>query len=163
MRANLSTIYPDMDTADRFWAKVDKTDECWVWKAHRNKGYGQFSMGGRAGGMRAAHRISYEWANGPIPPGKSVDHRCHNRACVNPAHLRLVDGHKQNAENLAGAHRDCRSGVRGVRWHAGRWEAYVGHNNKVLYLGRFDTIDEAEAVVVAKRNELFTHNDMDRV
>lgn len=29
-------------------------------------------------------------------------------------------------------------------------------------LGTFDTMEEAEDVVIAKRNELFTHNDLDR-
>jgi hypothetical protein len=39
----------------------------------------------------------------------------------------------------------------------------VKHDGKRIYLNRFDTTPEAEAAVIAKRNELFTHNDLDRL
>lgn len=84
----------------RFWAKVEKTDTCWLWTACLYpSGYGQFSMAGR---MVRAHRVSYELHVGPIPTGLQIDHTCHNdsgclggftcphRRCVNPAHLEPV-------------------------------------------------------------------------
>lgn len=38
-----------------------------------------------------AHRIVWEWHHGPIPGGMTVDHKdCHNRRCVEIAHLRLI-------------------------------------------------------------------------
>lgn len=36
--------------------------------------------------------------------------------------------------------------------------ARVKHNGVLYSAGQYDTIAEAEAAVIAKRNELFTHN-----
>lgn len=74
--------------AERFWAKVEKTDSCWIWIAYKTvKGYGWFRAGER---NVMAHRWSYESTHGPIPDGMQIDHLCRNRACVNPAHLEAV-------------------------------------------------------------------------
>jgi hypothetical protein len=91
-----------------------------------------------------------------------VDHACHNRACVNPDHLRLASP-KQNQENRRGAASSNRSsGVRGVTYGRGKWIASVQHNGKRYNCGGFSSVEEAEAAVVAKRLELFTHNIVDR-
>jgi len=149
--------------SERLWARVDKTETCWNWTGslHRS-GYGL--MGGNADGRKITlrvHRVAFAAVNGEIPEGMQVDHVCHNRACVNPAHLRLTT-HKENQENRSGPRRDCKSGVRGVYESRGQWAAEVRHHGKRIYLGRFSTLPSAEAAVVAKRNELFTHNDIDR-
>lgn len=79
-----------MTLADRFWAKVDKSGDCWIWTASRNpKGYGQIAM--KPGGPKLAHRVAWELLNGPVPDGLQLDHLCRNRLCVNPAHLEPVD------------------------------------------------------------------------
>lgn len=77
--------------AQRFWAKVRKTDTCWLWTAStRDKGYGAFSY--RVDGKQIqdrAHRYSWVLRHGAIPDGLWVLHRCDVPACVNPAHLFL--------------------------------------------------------------------------
>jgi hypothetical protein len=106
----------------------------------------------------------YEMEHGPVPAGFEVDHACRNKGCSRPSHLRLAT-RKQNMENVAGANRNnTTSGVRGVHWNKAdkKWVAQVGHNHKTHYVGRFDTLSEAAAAVLAKRNELFTHNEADR-
>jgi len=80
--------------ADRFWEKVQKTDSCWIFTgAGCGVGYGEIWAHGRV--MRA-HRVAYELLIGPVPEGLTLDHRCRNRRCVNPAHLEPVT----NRENL---------------------------------------------------------------
>lgn len=83
-----------MDTATlaRFTRKftVD-ANGCWVWTAAvESGGYGHMNVGGRAGKMMRAHRLSYEHYIGPIPAGLDLDHLCRVRRCVNPAHLEAV-------------------------------------------------------------------------
>jgi hypothetical protein len=152
-----------MTLDERFWPKVDKSGECWEWKAGRTAvGYGQICINNK---MVLAHRVSYSMVHGPIPKGYDIDHICINRGCVNPAHLRLAT-RKQNMENRSGPNANNRSsGVRGVTLDgkSGLWRAQLMHDGKGMSLGTFATIAEAEAVVSAKRLELFTHSDMDRI
>jgi hypothetical protein len=82
-------------------------DDCWLWIGHRHNklGYGTLSWTGT--GVKArnvlAHRVAYELAHGPIPHGYQVHHRCHNKWCVNPAHLEAVTPSEHT--RLTNAHR----------------------------------------------------------
>ncbi|MEW1813261.1 HNH endonuclease signature motif containing protein [Pseudarthrobacter phenanthrenivorans] len=146
-----------MSIEERFWAKVDKSGECWIWTAARyGSGYGAFRVSPEIG-TRAAHRCAWELSRGEIPPGKFLDHMCHNRPCVNPAHLRVVSN-KENGENRAPME------SRGVAWRKDRqkWRARVTHNCKEYFAGYFDSHEDAAKAARALRNELFTHNDLDR-
>lgn len=73
---------------ERFWAKVEKTEDCWLWTGGLStQGYGLISVGLRG---EYAHRFSYEVHVGAVPDGKQLDHLCRVRQCVNPAHLEPV-------------------------------------------------------------------------
>lgn len=86
---------------ERFWEKVDKSGECWEWTAGKNSsGYGKFNVNGKT---TSSHRFSYEIANGYIPDGMLVCHRCDNPACIRPSHLFVgTDGDNARDRNAKG-------------------------------------------------------------
>jgi len=150
--------------SERFWPKVEKTEGCWNWTGSKDRhGYGRLAGEGKGASPKRSHRVSFELANGPIPNGMDIDHICHNPACVKPDHLRAAT-RKENMENRSGPQRNSTSGVLGVTWakKANAWKAQVAHNKKNLHIGYYSTLEEAESAVIAKRLELFTHNDRDR-
>ena len=89
----------------RFWDKVNKTDNCWMWTAAtNNKGYGNVRFGPRPGKLWLAHRYSWTISFGDIPKGLCVLHKCDTPLCVNPDHLFL--GTKQdNSLDMTVKHR----------------------------------------------------------
>lgn len=85
-------------------------DGCWMWNGSTHAcnpkspefKYGnvsaQFTRYGYNLQFGTAHRLTYFLFNGPIGPGMTVDHTCHNPLCVNPSHLRLCT-QQENSSN----------------------------------------------------------------
>lgn len=97
-----------MSSQERFMAKVQQTDACWLWTGYRQKnGYGKVSARS-AGfpGVQLAHRLAWLLFVGPIPPGRLVLHRCDNPRCVRPGHL-FLGTHADNVADMLqkGRHR----------------------------------------------------------
>jgi hypothetical protein len=88
---------PAPNGIENFWAQVDKSGSCWIWTgtypgSDRGPRYGRFGFMGK---KHAAHRFSWQIANGKIPSGMHVLHRCDNPNCVRPDHL-FLGTHRDN-------------------------------------------------------------------
>lgn len=80
----------------RFWAKVHKTDDCWIWQgAIGNSGYGQVKIDGK---VQLAHRVTWTFKYGD--PGElCVLHKCDNPPCVRPDHL-FIGTKQDNSDDM---------------------------------------------------------------
>lgn len=159
---NPETVLKPKTVKERLLARHVVNGECWEWTGSAYpSGYGSISYEGNVIGT---HQASHLVFIGEIPEGLYVDHRCRNRICINPEHLRLLT-HKENMENRSEFSNVNSSGHRGISLdkESWTWRARVNHNNKTYYVGRFVLLEDAIEAVKKKRNELYTYNDADRL
>lgn len=122
------------DVKARLIASVNKSAEgCHVWQGFSKNGYGVTSLNGR---LEQAHRASWKVFIGDIPLGMQVNHKCHNRLCINPEHLYVGT----QVENMADMDR------------AGRRNAAIGERNGNAKLN--------PELVLAIRNDTRVHSDI---
>lgn len=107
----VKNLEPTKELLEKFWARVEKGPECWIWRgAKAALGYGQFFETRYRAIL--AHRLSWNVAHGAIPEGMGVLHRCDNPPCVRPEHL-FLGGQSANMMDASRKGRLPRHGVCG--------------------------------------------------
>lgn len=98
-----------------------------------------------------AHRLAWFYVHGEWAP-HDVDHRDRVRHHNWIANLRAAT-RAENLHNQVKANVRSKSGVRGVVWDPRRqtWKASISVGNRTRHLGRFATIEAAEAVYMAAK------------
>ena len=122
------------------------TDEFYLWAVNRHyRGDRQIAT--------SLHRFVLS-----AMPGTEVDHINHDTLDNRRENLRIVTK-SQNQQNIAGAHRDSKSGARNVYWDARRklWNVQVCLNYERTCFGAFKDLEDAKRVALAGRKALHSH------
>lgn len=148
------------------FAKLEPADYEWAvryrWSILRGKRTLYAWRSTRRDGSRTRVLMHRELLGLPAGQDPEVDHRNGNGLDNRRSNLRTVVS-SQNNQNRQGAKRGTPSGVRGVSREArrGKWRAQAELTGRQYHLGYFDTIGEAEAVVVAWRRAHMPFSEMD--
>jgi hypothetical protein len=97
------------------------------------------------------HRLIWFYIFGEWPKGQ-IDHHNGNKLDNRITNFR-VSTQSQNKSNCKKP-RSNTSGYKGVVKYGLRWKAQITHQQKVIYLGLYDTREAAHAAYVAAANEL---------
>lgn len=121
--------------AETIGASTLSAGGCIEWSGGRNAyNYGRFWMNGK---LIGAHRAAWIIANGSIPPGMHVLHKCDNPPCVNVEHL-FLGMPKDNVADMAAKGRMA-VGDR-VPLHREPWRASHGSKHYKAKLSESDIV-----------------------
>ena len=122
----LKTI-PTINKHEKFlsFISVNKESQCWEWtKARYRSGYGVFATYENKTRVNyMAHRVSFTIFKRPIREGMIIDHKCLNKSCVNPDHLREVT----DRENLL-LNRSSQCSINLSKTHCPKGHEYTASN-----------------------------------
>ena len=99
-----------------------------------------------------AHQLAWLYIHGVIPD-TDIDHINQDKADNRISNLRLATRSQNNINS--GIHAHNTTGFRGVYASHEKFAAQIKRNGKPLYLGRFDTTEEAHQCYLAAARELY--------
>lgn len=99
-----------------------------------------------------AHRVAWALTHGDWPQ-LSIDHINGNRADNRLCNLREAT-HQQNCCNRGPAPSN-KCGLKGVRLKRGKWEACIWTGGRSVYLGRYESPEEAHTAYSKEATRLF--------
>src|SRR5687768_7875966 len=117
----------------RFNRYVSRGDGCWAWTGVMGtNGYGLFWVrrGFKQYSSVGAHRVAWRLANGPVPDGLWVLHRCDNPRCVRPDHL-FLGTHSDNMRDMWSKNRHRPRGTAPTRTHCAHGHKFTPENTGV--------------------------------
>jgi hypothetical protein len=130
-------------TSEKRWKSGDKSG--WV---HSN-GYAYVSVDAV---VYLAHRVAWLYMTGEWPK-QDIDHIDGDKA--NNVFANLRDASEiVNCQNQKRSHRGTASGILGVYPRGKRWMSTICVNKKPIYLGVFDTTEEAYAAYISAKRLL---------
>lgn len=138
------------ESLDDILARTASAGGCREWQKAitQTTGYGKVRL---SGVLMDAHRAAWIAANGPIPDGLYVLHRCDNRRCVNPEHL-FLGTHSDNMKDAAAKGRLPQHCLRGTdNPHAKLTEAQVLEVYALAHEGRMTQQQIADAYGIGRR------------
>lgn len=100
---------------------------------------------------RQLHRMIFLYHHGQIAEGMEIDHIDGDKANNRIENLRQVTK-SQNNQN-AKIRSDNTSGTKGVYKQRNKWISQITINKKQLYLGSYNTLEQAEMVVKEAREK----------
>ena len=146
-------LHYDADTGVFRWAASRGRKHCGgdIAGSPCGKGYLQIRVDRR---LYKAHRLAWLHVNGSWPT-RQIDHIDGNKSNNAIANLREAN-HSQNGQNKRTVRPDSKSGMLGAYWSAEKscWYSKIGVMGKYLYLGRFDSPEEAHAAYMKAKAEL---------
>ncbi len=140
----------DCETGDFVWLQTrGRLAVAGAIAGHVNKlGYRILFIDGKG---YKAHRLAWLYSYGYFPQ-YGIDHINGDCGCNILSNLRDIS-QALNNQNIRQARKDNSTGVLGVTKDRNKFAARVGVNGKVLYIGSFDTVEDAHsAYLTAKRS-----------
>jgi hypothetical protein len=143
----------ECDETGRLINRVSRTSRKKGAFADENTDRGRYRYVSVAGRLIYAHRVVWAIVHG-YDPIDYVDHIDGDPLNNLPNNLRLCS-HEENMRNTK-LYASNKSGAKGVHLRAdnGKWRAFITTSRKRIWLGQFNTMEEAKAIIEVARDSL---------